>query len=79
MITASATIQPSGRLTENLEFQRIAFDRESTGARVYTVSLLNSRTTYQFTRALAARAIVQYDGQRERFLTDFLGSYEPRR
>ena len=61
-----------------MEFQRIAFDRATTGERIYTVSLVNTRTTYQFTRALAARAIIQYDGQRERVLTDFLGSYEPR-
>ena len=28
--------------------------------------VVNTRTTYQFTRALAARAIIQYDGQRAR-------------
>ncbi|AMY08974.1 hypothetical protein LuPra_02182 [Luteitalea pratensis] len=76
--SAGALIQPNGRFSEDVEFQRIAFDRATTGERVYTVSLVNTRTTYQFTRALAARAIIQYDGQRERVLTDFLGSYEPR-
>lgn len=73
-----ATIQPNGRLTQNVEVQRVAFSRASSGERVYTVALVNTRTTYQFSKALAARAIVQYDGQRERVLTDFLGSYEPR-
>jgi len=76
--SVGALIQPNGRFSEDVQFQRIDFDRASTGERVYTVSLVNTRTTYQFTRALAARAIVQYDGQRERVLTDFLGSYEPR-
>jgi hypothetical protein len=76
--SVGATVQPNGRLTTNLDVNRVAFDRESTGERVYTVTLVNTRTTYQFSKALAARAIVQYDGQRRRVLTDFLGSYEPR-
>ncbi|HTV01008.1 MAG TPA: DUF5916 domain-containing protein [Luteitalea sp.] len=76
--TLGATVQPNGRVTTGLEFYRVAFDRASTNERVYTVTLINTRTTYQFTKALAARAIVRYDGQRERVLTDFLGSYEPR-
>ncbi len=76
--SAGATFQPNGRFTENVEYQRIAFDRASTGERVYTVNIVNSRTTYQFTKALAVRAIAQYDSQRSRVLTDFLGSYEPR-
>jgi hypothetical protein len=73
-----ALIQPNGRFSEDIQLQRIAFDRAATGERVYTVSLVNTRTTYQFTRATAVRAIVQYDGQRERVLTYLRGSYEPR-
>jgi len=75
--TVGATFQPNGRLSESVEYTRVAFDRRSTGERVYTVNILNTRTTYQFTKALAARAIVQYDSQQHRVLTDFLGSYEP--
>jgi hypothetical protein len=77
-LTFGGTLQPNGRLTSNIEYNRVAFDRRSTGERVYTVTLLDTRTTYQFTKALAARAIVQYDSQRSSVLTDFLGSYEPR-
>ena len=77
-VSGGATFQPNGRFTESLEYQRIAFDRASTGERVYTIDIVNSRTTYQFTKALAVRAIAQYDSQRSRVLTDFLGSYEPR-
>ncbi len=76
--TVGATFQPSGRFTENVEFTRTAFDRESTGERVYTINILNTRTTFQFTKELSVRAIVQYDSQETRVLTDFLGSYEPR-
>lgn len=77
--TASAgmTLQPSGRFTQSLDYEHIAFDRESTRVRVYTVDILNARSTYQFTKGLSARAIVRYDSQRERILTDFLGSFEP--
>ena len=72
------TFQPSGRFTEDVEFQRIAFDRAETGLRVYTIHILNTRTTYQFSKELSLRAIVQFDSQRDRVLTDFLGSYELR-
>ena len=74
---SGATFQPNGRLSEDIEYTRVVFNRKSTGERVYAVNILNTRTTYQFTKALAARAIVQYDSQQHRVLTDFLGSYEP--
>jgi uncharacterized protein DUF5916/cellulose/xylan binding protein with CBM9 domain len=72
------TFQPSGRLSEELAIDHIAFNREATGERVYTVTVINSKTTYQFTRALALRGQVQYDSSRNRILTDSLFSYEPR-
>ena len=72
------TIQPSGRLSQSVRYQRVMFDHAITNARVYTLDIVNTRTTYQFTRALAVRGIAQYDSSRKRVLTDFLGSYEPR-
>lgn len=72
------TWQPNGQLSQKLTHNRVLFDRESTGARVFTLDIVNSKTTYQFTRALSTRALVQYDSSRHRVLTDFLGSYEPR-
>jgi hypothetical protein len=72
------TLQPSGRLSQSIDYQRVAFDRADTDERVYTLDIINTRTTYQFTRALAVRGIAQYDSSRKRVLTDFLGSYEPR-
>lgn len=76
--TIGVNFQPNGRFTQSVEYQRIAFDRASTGERVYTVNIVNTRSTYQFSRELAVRAILQYDSQRSRVLTDFLGSYELR-
>lgn len=75
--SAGATFQPTGRFTEAVEYTRIVFTRPG-GERVYAVNLVNTRTTFQFTKALSVRAIVQYDSNEARVLTDFLGSYEPR-
>ena len=71
-------IQVGGRFSESIDFARNTFDRPSTGERVYTVNLVNTRTTYQFSKELAIRAIVRFDSQRHRFLTDLLGSYDLR-
>jgi hypothetical protein len=76
--SAGTTLQPSGRFSQNLRYQRVVFDRADTRARVYDLDIVNSRTTYQFTRAFALRGIAQYDSLRRRVLTDFLSSYEPR-
>jgi hypothetical protein len=72
------TLQPSGRLSQALSYRRIAFDRASNGERVYDLDIVNSRTTYQFTRQFFIRAIAQFDSSRSRVLTDFLSSYELR-
>jgi hypothetical protein len=76
--SGGVTLQPSGRLSQSINYQRVAFDRAATSERVYTLDIVNTRTTYQFSRALAIRGIAQYDSARRRVLTDFLGSYEPR-
>jgi hypothetical protein len=77
-VSTGFTLQPSGRFSESIDFQRVAFDRESTGARVYTVHILNSKTAYQFTSHFFLRAIAQFDSSRSQVLTDFLSSYELR-
>jgi hypothetical protein len=75
--STGVTFQPSGRFSQSVDYERVAFDRESTGERVYTVNILNTKTAYQFTPRFFLRAIVQYDSDRARVLTDFLSSYEP--
>jgi hypothetical protein len=77
-VSAGVTYQPSGRFSEAIDFERVAFDRDATGERVYTVHILNTRTTYQFTNHFFLRAIVQYDSSQNRVLNDFLASYELR-
>ncbi len=70
------TLEPTPAISRDISFNCVTFDREDTGAYLYTVRILNTTSTYQFTRYLATRAIVQYDSQRRRVLTDLLGSYE---
>ncbi len=75
-VSTGVTYQPSGRFSESIDFERVAFDRESTGERVYTVHILNTKTAYQFTSHFFLRAIIQFDSSRYQTLTDFLASYE---
>jgi len=72
------TYQPNGQLSESVDFERVAFDRAATGERVYTVHILNTKTTYQFTRHFFLRGIIQFDSSKYQVLTDFLSSYELR-
>jgi hypothetical protein len=68
--------QPTPRLSQSVTFDRVEFDRQSTGERVYTVNVLNSKTQFQVDRRLSVRALVQWDSSRSRVLTDLLGSWE---
>ncbi|HUQ86164.1 MAG TPA: DUF5916 domain-containing protein [Vicinamibacterales bacterium] len=70
------TIQPNQHLSESIEGNSTRFDRASNGERVYSVDVLNSRTTYQFDKHFLVRFLAQYDSSEHRLLTDFLGSYE---
>lgn len=75
-LNGGVTLQPNGRFAQTLSVDHVTFDRRSTGERVYTVDIINSKTTYQFTRELFVRAIAQYDSSQHRVLTDLLVSYE---
>jgi len=69
--------QPTSKLTQAVFYQRVLFNRDSNGERVYTVDLVNLKTTYQFNKYMSVRAIERYDSSRKRVLLDFLASYEP--
>ena len=73
---AELTFQPTPRLSQSITYDRVEFDRRSDGARVFTVDVVNTRTTFQIDRRFAVRALVQYDSSTSRILTDFLGSWE---
>ena len=71
-------LQPSGRLNESISWSRVVFDRADDGTNVYTVDVLNTRTTFQLDRRFSLRATAQYDSSRHQVLTDFLASWELR-
>jgi hypothetical protein len=70
------TVQPNQHLSQSLEFSRNRFWRPETGAAVYAVNIVNSRTTYQFDKHFLLRMLARYDSSQRRVLTDFLASYE---
>lgn len=70
------TIQPNQHLSQTLEYSTVRFTRPSTGAMVYEVDIVNSKTTYQFDKHFLVRFLARYDSSRDRVLTDFLASYE---
>ncbi|MBN2135721.1 MAG: carbohydrate binding family 9 domain-containing protein [Acidobacteria bacterium] len=44
--------------------------------RIYDLNIINSKTTYQFSKEFLLRAIIQYDDYQEIVLADFLASFE---
>jgi hypothetical protein len=70
------TLQPNQHLNQNIGYSRVQFDRSSDGQRIYTVHIVNVRSTYQFNRHFLVRAIEQFDSSRRRVLIDLLASYE---
>jgi len=63
-------------LNQNIGYSRVQFDRTSDGQRIYTVHIINVRSTYQFNRHFLVRGIEQFDSSRRRVLVDLLASYE---
>ena len=77
-LSVGLTLQPTGRFTEDVSYTHEVFHRADDGRRVYDLDIINTRTTYQFTRFVFVRGTVQYDSSRAQVLTDFLASYEMR-
>ena len=69
-------LQPNQHLSQNVNYSRVRFNRASTGEHIYTVNIVNWRTTYQFNRHFLVRVLEQFDSSRRRLLTDVLASYE---
>jgi hypothetical protein len=70
------TFQPNQHLTQSLDANWVRFDRADSGGRVFSVDILNSRTTYQFDTHFLVRFLARYDSSARRLLTDLLASYE---
>ena len=70
------SFQPNQHVNQNVSYSRVRFNRASDGGRVYTVHIVNVRSTYQFNKHFLVRAIEQFDSSRSRVLLDLLASYE---
>ncbi len=71
------TLQPSSKLNQTISYDRVIFSRASNGERIYTVDIINTKTTYQFNKHISVRAIERYDSSRKQVMMDYLASYEP--
>jgi hypothetical protein len=71
----NVTFQPTSKFSQSLGYNRAEFDRLD-GEHVYRVDVLNTRTTYQFSKHFFLRAIVNWDSSTREVLTDFLASFE---
>ena len=70
------TLQPNQHFNQNIDVNTVRFDRASTGERVYSVDIVNLKTTYQFDKHFLVRLLEQFDSSSHRLLTDLLASYE---
>src|SRR5262249_56481832 len=69
-------LQPNQHMNQTVGYSRVRFNRASDGQRIYTVHIVNVRSTYQFSRHFLVRALEQFDSSSRRVLIDLLASYE---
>jgi hypothetical protein len=74
--TFGLTLQPDPHFSQKVDVDLVRFTRDATGARVFDVNIVNSKTTYQFSKHFLVRLLEQFDSSANQLLTDLLGSYE---
>lgn len=72
----SITLQPNQHITQEIAHDWVLFDHADTGARAFTVHVVNSKSVYQFNRQFLIRLLEQWDSSRHTLLSDLLASYE---
>ena len=72
---SEVTLQPTEKLSILGELIHSGFNRAGSGEKVYDVSIVNSRLTYQFNKYLFIRGLVQYDSHSRVVLSDLLASF----
>jgi hypothetical protein len=70
------TLQPNQHINQDIQYNTVLFDRVAAGEHVFTVHILNTRSTYQFDKHFLVRLLEQFDSSQYRLLTDLLASYE---
>jgi hypothetical protein len=68
-------IQLGGKLSFYISQLYDDFHRKDNDEEVYSLNIINTKLTYQFSESLYLRAIVQWDSLREVVLTDILASF----
>ena len=71
-----AEIQAGQNFKQVFSYIYNKLDNYDTGEKIYDLNILYSKTTYQFSKELLLRAIVQYDDYQEIVLVDILASFE---
>jgi len=71
----SLLYQPGEKFSTSLDLSYADFYRKSDSQKEYDYSILRSRTTYQLSRYLFSRGIVEYNFYREKLDLDFLVSF----
>jgi len=70
-----AQYQPNDRISQGIEYTYQDFHRADDKEHVFDLSIIVSRTTYQFSKSTFVRALVQYDSYAKKVITDLLASF----
>jgi len=70
------TLQPNQHFSQSMDGNLVRFDRASSRQRVFSVNIVNLKTTYQFDKHFFVRGLTQFDSSSHRLLLDLLASYE---
>lgn len=74
-LQVSTLIQPSLKFKFNLDYTYSHFKDKETLKSLYKIDIFNFQGEYQFNRYFFVRAILRYDNDQEKLLTDFLASF----
>jgi hypothetical protein len=75
LFTSWINFRPNSRLKAELDFTKSTFWQEKGGEFVYDYNIIRSKTTYQFTKRLFLRSIIEYNDYWDEVTTDILLSY----
>ncbi len=75
LLTASATAQPTDNFQAVASYVRVDFRGDDTNVNDYVYGIYRGKLTYQLSRYLFFRTIVEYNDFRDDLLTDFLASF----
>lgn len=69
------TLQPNTKFTQSFDLFHETFHEPVSGRKEYEITIINSRTTYQFNKYFFLRGILRYQDYDKKLLTDFLASF----